>query len=127
MIIAAWIFSWIALITAGGALLLIGFKRVRAYQIVRWTKEGFRHALLDCGFRFPQSPQEPGLWRWVACDDDGTCPDCEQRARWGPQPFRFWLDAGLPGTAEAGTLCGPRCRCRLVAHHSDRPVVREKI
>lgn len=55
------------------------------------------------------SPEDQ-LYDWEA--EPKACPDCSQRASQGAFTMAYWLGVGTPRTG--ATICGRKCRCRLV-------------
>lgn len=57
------------------------------------------------------------LYVWKISNDENVCEDCLDRASWEPMDIADWMKEGLPGTHEADTECGDKCRCKLVLYN----------
>ena len=90
--------------------------------LMNGIKEGFKGA----GFLLPRKyPVE--LYVWEPVEDDDVCEDCLERSSLPPMDIADWMKEGLPGTPEAETECGEKCRCRLVLYNPRKATRRKSI
>lgn len=81
---------------------------------------GIRQGLKEFGLPSGSSRYPVELYVWETIDDEDVCEDCLERACWPAMDIADWFKEGLPGTPEAETECGKKCRCQLVPYHPQK-------